>query len=254
MTLYGTIAKGFKSGGFPAAPTTIVDTEPLAQEEALNYEIGLKSDLLNNLRLNTAFFYTEYEDLQIQSFGPRLGCIEDPATPQIECFGVFQTFNASDAEVKGVELELTWVPVENLTLSGFYSYLDSEFTDTNVPGSVFEGQTGNDLIRAPRNKYSANAEYVLPLNGKGELAASISYRYTDDQRGELEPYAIQPSFDLFDARLAWNSPDDTLEIAVWGKNLLDEEYVTHLYTIGGEVISVFGDPQMYGVSLTYRYH
>ena len=44
-----------------------------------------------------------------------------------------------------------------------------------------------------------------------------------------------------------------MEIAVWGKNLFDEEHVTHLYTIAGEVISVFGDPQMYGVSLTYRY-
>ena len=77
MTVYGTIAKGFKSGGFPAAPTTIIDTEPLNQENALNYEIGFKSDLLDNLRLNTAFFYTEYEDLQIQSFGPRLGCVED---------------------------------------------------------------------------------------------------------------------------------------------------------------------------------
>ena len=253
VTLYGTISKGFKSGGFPAAPTTVIDTEPLAQEEALSYEIGLKSDLLNNVRLNTAFFYTEYKDLQIQSFGPRLGCVEDTTTQQLECFGVFQTFNASDAEVKGVELELTWIPVENLTLSGFYSYLDSEFTDTNVPGSVFEGQTGNDLIRAPRNKYSINAEYVLPLNGRGALTANISYRFTDDQRGELEPYAIQPSFDLFDARLAWSSPNDTLEVAVWGKNLFDEEYATHLYTIAGEVISVFGDPQMYGVSLTYRY-
>ena len=254
MTVYGTIAKGFKSGGFPAAPTTIVDTEPLAQEEALNYEVGLKSDLLDNVRLNTAFFYTKYEDLQIQRFGPRLGCVENPATPQIECFGAFQTFNASDAEVKGVELELTWVPVENLTLSGFYSYLDSEFTDTNVPGSVFEEQTGNDLLFTPRNKYSINAEYVLPLNERGELSANISYRYTDDQRGEFEPYAIQPSYDLFDARLAWNSPNDTLEIAVWGKNLFDEEHVTHLYAIGGEVIAVFGDPQMYGISLTWRYN
>ena len=253
-TLYGTIAKGFKSGGFPAAPTTAADTEPLEQEGALNYEVGFKSDLLDNLRVNAAFFFTEYEDLQIQSFGPRLGCNEDPTTEQIECFGVFQTFNANDAEARGVELELTWVPVENLALSGFYSFLDSEFTDTNVVGSVFEGQTGNDMIRAPRNKYSINAEYLLPVPWGGELAANLSYRYTDDQRGELEPYAIQPSFDLFDARLAWTSANDTLEIAVWGKNLLDEEHVVHLYTIAGEVISVFGDPQMYGVSLTYRYH
>ena len=253
VTVYGTIAKGFKSGGFPAAPQTEIDTEPLAQEGALNYEIGFKSDLLDNVRLNTAFFYTEYEELQIQAFGPTPGCVEDQTTELLECFGRFQTFNAGDAEAKGVELELTWVPVENLTLSGFYSFLDAEFTDTIVPNSAYPVQTGNEMIHAPRNKYSINAEYVLPVPGGGQLAALLSYRYTDDQRGELEPYSIQPSFDLFDARLAWNSPSDALEIAVWGKNLLDEEYVTHLYAIGGEVVSVFGDPQMYGVSLTYRY-
>lgn len=252
-TIYATAAEGFKSGGFPAAPQRIEDTEPLDQEEATTFEIGFKSDLQDNLRINAAIFHAEYDGLQIQSFGPIAGCVEDLTTPQIECFGAFQTFNAGDARAIGLEAEFTWLPVENLTLSGFISYMDTKFTDAFIPASAFPNQTGQDLIRAPELKYNINADYVWSAPMGGEIAANMSYRFTDDQRGELEPYAIQPSFDILDARLAWISPGDTYEVAFWGKNLLEEDYITHLYTIGGEVIAVFGDPRMYGVSLTWRY-
>ena len=243
-TVYATIAQGFKSGGFPAAPQGIAFTLPLDQEEALNIEFGFKSDLADNFRLNAAAFFTQYKDLQIQTFGP--------LTPAA-AFGTFQTFNAGDADAKGVELEFTWLPTDNLSISGFYSYLDTEFDTTNIPGTAFPDQSGQDLIRAPNSKYNINVDYARPLNSGGELAFGLSYRFTDDQRGELEPWAVQPSFNLLDARIAWTNANANFEIAVWGKNLTDEEYVTHLYTIASSVVGVFGDPLMYGVSLTYQF-
>ena len=242
--LYATIAKGFKSGGFAAAPQGIEFTEPLDQEEALNYEVGLKSDLTDSFRLNAALFYTEYEDLQIQTFGPLTAGA---------AFGTFQTFNAGDAEITGLEVEATWSVTDRLLLSGFYGLQDSEFKSTNIPGTAFPDQSGQDLIRTPENKYSFNATYVAPLRSGAELTFDLSYRYTDDQRGELEPWAIQPEFDVLDARLSWTSPNGGAEIAVWGKNLGDEEYITHLYTIASSVVAVFGDPRMYGVSATFQF-
>ncbi len=242
--VYATVAKGFKSGGFAAAPQGIEFTEPLDQEEALNYEVGLKSDLTDSFRLNAALFYTEYEDLQIQTFGPLSAGA---------AFGTFQTFNAGDAEITGLELEATWSVTDRLLLSGFYGLQDSEFKSTNIPGTAFPDQSGQDLIRTPENKYSLNATYVAPLQSGAELTFDLSYRYTDDQRGELEPWAIQPEFDVVDARLSWTSANGGAEIAVWGKNLGDEEYVTHLYTIASSVVAVFGDPRMYGVSATFQF-
>lgn len=242
--IYGTIAKGFKSGGFAAAPQGIEFTEPLDQEEALNYELGIKSDVSDQLRVNLAVFYTEYEDLQIQTFGP---------LTTGAAFGTFQTFNSGDADIFGVELEATWVVTEKLTISGFYGYQDGEFGDTNIAGSAFPDQSGQDLIRTPENKYSVNIDYVYPLGASGEIAANVNYRYTDDQRGELEPWAIQPEFDLVDARVSWTSNDEALEVSVWGKNLADEEYITHLYTIASSVAAVYGDPRMYGVSVAYSF-
>ena len=244
MTLYGAVSWGFKSGGFAAAPQGIEFTEPLDQEEALNFELGVKTDLADNLRLNAALFSTQYEDLQIQTFGPLTAAA---------AFGTFQTFNAGDAEIHGIELEATWVVSEYLTLSGFYALQDSEFGDTNIPGTAFPDQSGQDLIRAPENKFNINADFNRPLADGSELGVNLSWRYTDDQRGELEPWAIQPAFDLFDARVSWTNAGGALEVAVWGKNLADEEYITHVYTIASSVVAVFGDPRMYGATLTYRF-
>ncbi len=244
VNLYATISRGFKSGGFAAAPQGIEFTEPLDQEEALNYEVGVKADVGDRLRLNAAAFHTAYEDLQIQTFGPlNAGA----------AFGTFQTFNAGDAEITGVEVEGTLHVTDNFVLSGFVAYQDSEFQDTNIPGTAFPDQSGQDLIRTPKLKYSVNADWYLPLSGGAELAFNVSYRFTDDQRGELEPWAVQEAFDLLDARMSWTSSDESLEVMLWGKNLLDEEYVAHLYTIASSVVAVYGDPRMYGVSATYKF-
>ena len=243
-TIYGAVSWGFKSGGFAAAPQGIEFTEPLDQEEAVNFELGVKADLAGAFRLNAALFHTEYQDLQMQTFGPLTAAA---------AFGTFQTFNAGDAKVQGIELEATWVVTEQLTLSGFYAYQDSEFGDTNIPGTAFPDQSGQDLIRAPENKFSINAHYAMPLASGAELGLNLSWRYTDDQRGELEPWSIQPAFDLFDARLSWTRSDGALELAVWGRNLADEEYISHVYAIASSVVAVFGDPRMYGATLSYRF-
>ena len=64
---------------------------------------------------------------------------------------------------------------------------------------------------------------------------------------------MQPEFDLFDARVSWTSVGGALEVAVWGRNLADEEYLSHLYTIASSVVAVHGDPRMYGATATYRF-
>jgi iron complex outermembrane receptor protein len=237
-------AEGFKSGGFAAAPQGIEFTNPLDQEESTNFEFGLKSDLSDALRLNAALFYTEYEGLQIQTFGP----LNTGAS-----FGTFQTFNAGDANIAGIELEATWVITDNLTLSGFYAYQDSEFEKTNIPGTAFPNQDGQNLIRTPEVKYNIDLDYFIPMDSGAQVNANLNYRFTDDQRGELEPWAIQPKFDLLDARITWTNSDDTFNVSLWGKNLTDEEHITHIYAIASSVVAVYGDPRTFGISASYRF-
>lgn len=245
---YLSISRGFKSGGFPAAPQGIEDTASLDQEEATNHEFGIKSDITSNFRLNVAAFLTQYQGLQIQSFGPR------PDSTGTDTFGVFQTFNAGSAEAKGTEIEAIWILPNELVLSGFIAFMGSQFGQTDVANSgCCANQEGQDLIRTPELKYAINANQKMLLKGGSEIVLSLNYSFTSDQRGELEPYAIQPEFNLLNARVAWTSRNNKTQLTLWGKNLTDTQYISHLYTVSSSVVAVFGDPRMYGISGEFRF-
>jgi len=249
---YGSVTKGFKSGGFAAAPSTIEDaTRPLAPETAWNYEFGMKGDFFDNiLRLNLAGYYTDYTNLQFQRFGPPLNA---PAGE----FGRFQTLNAGNARIKGIEAEFTFLPFEGASISGGYSYLDAKYKNF-----VFVDQVGNladvsgqRLVRAPKHKFVVNLDYRHDGPLDGTLSWHFDWRYTSTQRGDVaSSLTNQPKFDVAAANIVWESEDTDWAFTLWGRNLFNEKYISHIYIIGPGDIAVFGEPRMYGASLTWRYN
>lgn len=148
MLLYGTITKGFKSGG-----TNSLDTSPpFDQEELWSYEAGIKSDWMGNrLRLNGSIFYYDYTDLQVSTFAD--------GTTRIE--------NAASADILGIEASLAAVLTEGLLFNLAATWLDSEYKDfITVFGNLPDGSgpnvvdlSGNSLINAPDFKLVSNLQY-----------------------------------------------------------------------------------------------
>ena len=251
VLLFGSISRGFKSGGFPAAPASADVFRVLEPETVTSYEIGVKSDWLEDrLRLNVTGFFADYKDLQFQQFGAVAG----------SDFGQFLTDNADGAEVFGLEVEFTLLPIRDLRFDGSWSYMDSEYTDYLVPvdqdlttpGLQPLDVSGQQLTRTPEHKYSLSGVYTWNRSNGQRVDYRVDYSYTDDQRADIISTAtVQPSYDLWDASVNWTSADSRWEVSAWVKNLADEEYVHHTYIIGPGDISVFGDPRTWG--LTFRY-
>ncbi|MDP4789755.1 MAG: TonB-dependent receptor, partial [Haliea sp.] len=92
---YAKVSTGFVAGGILNG----ISYEP---ESITNYELGLKSQFLDNrLRLNAAAFYMDYEDLQVQLFQN----------------GVQSFENAGQVEITGLEIEMDAILGDGLTLS-----------------------------------------------------------------------------------------------------------------------------------------
>jgi iron complex outermembrane recepter protein len=251
ILFYGSISTGFKSGGFTgSASTPEVATTPFEEETAINYELGMKSQLLKrSLQLNVASFFTDYTDLQVTRFDTFFG----------NSFGLFLTENAGEAEIYGVEAEMIWRLTQGLEVGGNYAFLDTEYTEFNgTPNNVGSGDfKGNELRQAPDNMLSAYARYTWDLADSSTIVAKVNYRYQDDSFYDPDnnDITVIPSYDLWDVQLSYKTADQNWEVAGWVKNVGDEEYRTHIYSQRGGQISfaLFGPPRIFGMTATYTY-
>jgi outer membrane receptor protein involved in Fe transport len=151
--VYGTYSEGFRPGllnrpGGAQGPGNFTVPFDIDTDEVTNYEFGWKLDLLDRtLRLNGNAFYVEIEDLQTTIFDPSIT-------------NLFFSDNAANAEIKGVEGDFVYTPpaVEGLTISGAFSFLDTEITDVLTPTD--DVQEGDELAFAPEVQFSARARYT----------------------------------------------------------------------------------------------
>jgi len=236
MLIYLTYANGFKSGGFSTPAFGPVDS---VDEEILNdVEGGIKYQT-DALRVNLAAYYYQYEDLQVQLIDSQTGA----STVQ----------NSGEAELTGVEFDLTWIPVPNLEIGAGAAYSHARFDQfegdvffpcsslpdgaspiavqscaasgglglTPVPGLNLEN---NALPNAPDYSGYLRANYRVDLGrsmGQLMLSGILSYRSDAffDAGNQFEDEARE---DL-SLRAEWRSADDQYWLAVFGTNLTDTE-------------------------------
>ncbi len=243
--LFGSISKGFKSGGFGGSQgVASAAVKPVDPETAINSELGIKSDLFDNsLRLNATVFYTDYEDLQVVRFGPVAG----------SAFGAFQTTNLGSADIYGAELEMTWYLSENFSIAGSYAYLDTE-----VDGLVLEtaggtiDASGSELRQAPENSYNLSLNYNQQTS-IGTLDYNLSFSHADEQLNDyIVAATVIDEYDVLDVRASWLSNSEKWEVALWAKNLTDEDYISHTYVIGPGVIGAWAPPRTYGFNVNWN--
>lgn len=240
--VYFSMGEGFKSGAFNSiAGTKAKAEEALNPELATQMELGLKSQWFDNrLRINAVLFDIVYEDLQVfHAVG----------------LDVFVE-NAGEANSRGVELEVIALPIENLELSGSYSYLDARY-DKFITGGV--DNSGKQLTRAPKNAYTLSAAYRLAAASFGDFNFRVDYINQGLMHMSVSnsDIAILESYELFNARIELVSKEDDWGVALWGKNLADQEYSIHsadLSNLGSATRSdIQGDPRTFGVSFTYNF-
>ncbi|MCF6215450.1 MAG: TonB-dependent receptor [Emcibacter sp.] len=241
IMLYGSISRGYKSGGFQGAPATLdLAGRTIDPESVWNFEIGVKSQWLEDrIRLNLVGFYSDYRDLQVVQFKTEGN------------FGVFQTSNAASARLRGLELEFTVKPTKEIEFFGSYAFLDATYDQFNdLSGRDF---TGNSLRQAPRHSLYLAFFYEREFR-LGRLRFRADYRYQGMSFREPDnSVTIQPAFDLVDASIAYEASDNVWEVTLWAKNLLDKEYISHLYVLGGNDYALFGTPRTYGLTLTLNF-
>lgn len=226
ILFYGSISRGFKSGGFNARPSNVESTEtPFAPEFVTSYEVGFRSDWFQNrLRFNSTAFFYDYKD--IQTTASKLA--NDGFT------NLVITENAAKAEVKGFEFELIARPVEELVLSVSGGYVDAKYTEVSPTATVVTLDT--KFLKTPEWKINASAQYTVPLTDIGDLSFRVDYAYTGKVYNEQNnnELAAQEAFSIINTRITYYHPSDRWSLALGVTNLTNK-----LYKLNGRFAPLF---------------
>src|SRR5690606_5204680 len=86
-------------------------------------------------------------------------------------------FNAAEATIYGGQVEVLAQITDQLTVSGFYGYLNTEYDSFDNP--LTGDLSGNKFSQAPQDTLSANVNYRYPLSN-GSVVANASYSYVSE--------------------------------------------------------------------------
>lgn len=233
LTFYGAVQSGYQAGQYPARPFCLfgnpdcfVATENVT---AINYEVGMKGELFDNLQVSIALFNTEYTDLPYQvSTTTGAGF----ATQSI----------VVDQTSRGAELEATWAATDNFRLHATVGYIDADVDDPN-PAAV--------APLTPELTASFSPELTIPA-GSGEITLRADWSFRDDMYGEpsSDParFTFIESRDLVNADISYQPADGDWTVGIYGRNITDERYDNARLNTGDYVLVMLSnDASEFGV-------
>lgn len=240
--IYASVARGFKSGGFQGQPPAppLREFEP---EDVTNYELGFKAELFEGFRVSASAFYSDYKNLQLQTF---------------DVNGAPTTSTAS-ARSKGVEIEIAARVAPGFNLYAGASIIDPEYKQfiSQQPGFTDPAHTfdrsGERIGGIPTYNFSFRADYRHSLGGSGDILFDVSVVAVDKVITEFGTLWAN-DYVKGDVRLSWESPGRSWVVSGWVKNVTDTLY----YRGGGPVakyntdkirLGLISDPRTFGISV-----
>ncbi|MEP1422524.1 MAG: TonB-dependent receptor [Erythrobacter sp.] len=224
-----------------ALPNLTSGTRFAGPEETEVYEIGIKAQW-DGFGFNLAIFDQTIDGFQSLAFTGT----------------GFALQNAGSQSVQGFEFDATVIPTDGLVLTFAMTHLDPLFDD--FPGSVLGDLSGVTPAGIPSFSIATSATYSHEWDSGTELITRIDYNHESS-------VAINNGLPTFGANNFTREVNlvnvsstlklnNGVEVGVWARNLLDDEFITTVFDGVAQAGTVSGypnQPRTYGGVVRYKF-
>lgn len=211
--LFASYSRGFKSGKYDIeflhTRSTPFPDDPVDVETLDAFELGIKSDLLDNsLQLNAALFYSIWQDQQVFNVGS--------SGPQF--------LNLPESDIMGLELEVKWAPSETWYIQGGLGLIQSEIQDAT---GIDVAEEGHELPLTPEVTANMLISKEFDLT-TGVVTLQTDFRYQSESKVKMED---NPPVDEYDSRFEINArasytfgESEQYKVGLYIDNITEEQY------------------------------
>lgn len=268
INTFATYSTSFKPVGVNVAGLPTINGQPaldlavIKPEDVKHYEIGIKSNPVDNFTLNLTYHNSDIDNYQANVQSPQLGVNRGYIA------------NAEKVNVKGLELDANYTVNSKFSFYGALTYTDGKYVKfTNAPLPLEEtGQTiggvqvafkdisGGILPGISKWAGSLGGEFSTPVAflgkpGKFFTAIESFYRSSFSSSPSPSAYLNIDGYTLVNGRLGFRATNG-LSAFIWGRNLFNKNYFEQLLPAGGNAgyyAGVLGDQRTYGVTIRYSF-
>jgi len=262
LSLYARVARGFRGPTIQGRSAVFnADFTTADSETILSWEAGIKSSLLDNrLRLNVSGFTYTVNDIQLNGNDSN---------------GNGVLFNADKARAYGLEADMDWRPIPNLSLTAGLSLLHSKIQDKRVyaqvcalngvvvctvndptikiGSNVYAQIDGNPLPNAPKYNLNLAARYDIPVGDDGAVFFATDW----NKQGETQ-FVLYDSKEFYSKgnfegglRVGYTGGYGAWEVAAFARNITNEKNLKGV--IENYMAAVYNDPRIIGLSFNYNW-
>jgi iron complex outermembrane receptor protein len=193
----------------------------LKPESSNAYEWGFKSRTLGGrLQANIALYYMNFQNYQANFTDVLNGAL------------VTRLINAGSVSTRGVEADLAYKPIENLTLTGAGAWTDAKVDDFACPPQAATSCNinGQPLPFAPTWKFNVNGNYDMPLSNSWKAFVNSNYRWQSKVQYQLTqtPDTVQAAYGIWDAGFGVANANDGWRVSLLVKNIANQSYSSYI--------------------------
>ena len=249
ISSYLTYSRGYKGPAYNVFFNMLPrDTLALKPETSNTVEAGLKTESFDKrLRVNVAAFVSEYHNYQANFFDLVSGSV------------VTRLINAGDVSSRGVELDFSARPTQELTLTGAAAYIRARIDSFNCPAGAATScaVNGKPLPFSPNWKAALQANYRIPLASGLQVDLSSDYNWQSQVQYDIGQFAdtIQKAYGIWNAGIALSDPSKGWRVALLAKNLSDKSYASFL-SRGATYVNRWvprDDQRYFGINARYEF-
>lgn len=236
---YGSVATGYKPGGFNDFDPKTMGVGPYEPEQLTAYELGFKGSLGKSLRLNSDLFYYDYAKDQISSLTIVAG------SPVIYTRSV-------PATIYGWENQLTWKATTADTFTLTASFERSRYRQfmTGILQNV--DWSGYSMDKTPHAVLKLAYAHEWMLHDGAYIDLHLSSEYSSGYFVSDFVNAIQykqKSFTRSNANLTYTSPSDRFWVQAFVTNIENKVQIT---SVGGNYDAGITEPRYFGLRFGVR--
>ena len=234
QTVYATLSRGFKAGGFnPASPA---GSEAYGEETSWNLEGGIKTRWLNDrVSVNASIFSIDWNDLQLN-------------VPNVQVPTQFYISNVGGASSRGFEIEAAAKAAPGVDLFTGFGYTRARFGGNTT--SLGVDVSDNKVPYTPDYTFNLGVQYGRAISGqwtaygRAEVAIFGAFSYDELNVQEQDAYSL--------ANIRGGVRGRRFFGEAWIRNAFDTTYVPvaiPLQFAPSGYIGESGAPRTFGVSV-----